>query len=70
MISLSKVFMKRKGSVINMFFHSTSLKAGLRSFVETSVDERKFLDQLNLFFAFVREAGIGCMKLSKAAKCL
>lgn len=64
MIALTKVFMKRKATILNMFFHSTSLKAGLSSFVQTLSDERKFLDQLRFFLSFSREAGITGVKLS------
>jgi len=64
MISLTGVFMKRKAKIINMFFHSTSLMAGLSSFVQTLSDERKFLDEIRFFLSFVCEAGITGVKLS------
>lgn len=65
MIKLARRMLKNQYPVINMFFHSPSLKAGLSPFVKTGDDERRFLRVIREFLAFVREEGIESIKLSQ-----
>ena len=67
MIDLTKIFMKRKQEIVNMFFHSTSLKAGLSFIVKRREDEIAFLSRLREYFAFTNDAGIMPVKLSEIA---
>jgi len=70
MIKLMNVFMRKKYEVVNMFFHSTSLQAGLSVFVKTKEGEIQFFNRLNEYFAFTSKAGIKAVKLSEAGKLL
>jgi hypothetical protein len=68
MIRLAKSLMKKKYSMINMFFHSTTLMPGLNDFVKTSGDEKIFLRRIKEFLAFTADNGIGSIRLSEASK--
>lgn len=66
MITLTNA-MKREGyGIINMFFHSTALMAGLSSFVQTKEDEEHFLRTIEDYLVFTGNAGIGSIKLADA----
>jgi hypothetical protein len=58
MIELTKVMIAANCNIINMFFHSTSLQAGLSFIVKTNEDEGRFMDSMREYFAFVNEAGL------------
>jgi len=64
MINLAEVMMKQGCGIMNLFFHSTSLKAGLSPFVKTEDEEKRFLGRIRNFLAFARSAGIEGIKLS------
>jgi hypothetical protein len=64
MIQLTKRMMSNKYKIINMFFHSTSLKAGLSPYVKTENDEVKFINCIKDFLSFTRDAGIETITLS------
>jgi len=66
MMQLTSVLISKKFEVVNMFFHSTSLMAGLSFFVKTKNDERQFLNSIREYFTFTTEAGLRPVKLSEA----
>lgn len=66
MIGLTKTMMRKGYKIFNMFFHSTALKAGLNSFVQTRADEDRFLQKIEEYLVFARNAGIESIKLSEA----
>ncbi len=68
MIGLTKIFMRKKYEMVNMFFHSTSLQAGLSIFVKTKEDETQFFNRLSEYFTFTSGAGIKCLALSRAGE--
>lgn len=70
MIKLTQVFMRKKYEMVNMFFHSTSLQAGLSFFVKTKEGETQFFNRLKEYFAFTSKAGIKAVKLSEAGNIL
>lgn len=66
MIRLTTTMMHQGHHLVNMFFHSTSLKAGLSPFVTTREDEHLFLRRIEEFLVFTRHTGIKSIKLSDA----
>lgn len=66
MIKLTRCMMRKKYSLINMVFHSSSLKAGLTPFVKTKADEKRFYQHLKEFLTFTRDTGIESIRLSDA----
>ena len=64
MIRLTTTMMHQGYQIANMFFHSTSLKAGLSPFVKSKSDEESFLRLIEEFLVFTRHVGIESMKLS------
>jgi hypothetical protein len=68
MIALTKVFIKKKAPVINLFFHSPTLLAGLTPFVRTEADQLKFIARIREFLLFIKEAGIPSVRLSETGK--
>jgi len=65
MIELAKCLIMKGYKVINMFFHSSSLRAGLNEFVITKSDEKQFFQRIKEFLAFTRDEGIESIKLSE-----
>lgn len=68
MIGIAKVFMKKKYSVINMMFHSTSLKAGFCEFTKTKKEEDRMFHRIRTFLQFAKDAGIESIKFSDSAE--
>lgn len=66
MIRLARLLAEKGYSVINMFFHSTSLKAGLSPFVRTKAEEDRFFERIREFLLFARSSGIESVTLSRA----
>jgi len=64
LMRLTNAMMRQDCQIINMFFHSTALKAGLSPFVKTKDDEVQFLHRIENFLAFIQRAGIESIKLS------
>jgi hypothetical protein len=64
MIKLAKCMMKKKYKILNMFFHSTTLKAGLTDYVKSKDDETRFLINIKEFLVFAKNSGIESIKLS------
>ncbi len=66
MIKLTNAMRREGYGIVNMFFHSTALMAGLSSFVQTKEDEEHFLQTIEDYLVFARDAGIGSIKLADA----
>jgi hypothetical protein len=64
MVRLARRMMTNNYPVINLFFHSPSLKYGLSPFVRTKSEEATFLQRIREFLSFAREVGIDSMTLS------
>jgi len=54
--------------ILNMFFHSSTLTAGLTPFVTSTEDERRLFESLAQFFAFARNIGFESVTLSEAQR--
>jgi len=70
MIELVQCLMKKEYEIINMFFHSTTLTAGLNQFVKTENDEKQFMQRIKEFLVFAKDNGIESIKLSETANLL
>ncbi len=68
MISFASVLIKRNVPVINLWFHSTSLKPGLTPFVKTEVDRKEFIKRIKAFLIFTKERDIESITLNDALK--
>ncbi|MFO0754199.1 MAG: polysaccharide deacetylase family protein [Thermodesulfovibrionales bacterium] len=61
--------MKKNGyELINMFFHSPTLKAGLTEFVQNRKEERLFVRRIREFLEFARAEGIESICLSDSLR--
>jgi hypothetical protein len=65
MIDLTRSMIANRARVINMVFHSSSLKEGLTPFTRNKEDERQFIQRIRKFLIFARESGIESIKLSE-----
>ncbi len=65
MIRFTRVLSRKGFSVVNMFFHSTSLKAGLSPFVRTKKEEERFFDRIRSFLHFATSSRIESITLSE-----
>lgn len=70
MIKLTKCMLEKGYNLLNMIFHSSTLKAGLTPFVRTKDDEKRFLGDIKEFLIFARDAGIEPIKPSDYLKLL
>jgi len=68
MIRLIKRMMLNNYPLVNMMFHSTSLKAGLSPFVLTKDDEKRFLQHIKDVIIFTRINNIEPITLSEASQ--
>jgi len=66
MIALTKRLLLKRFPLINLYFHSPTLRPGLSPFVKTEADRRDFAARLKKFLAFAREARIESIGLSEA----
>ncbi|PYM94879.1 MAG: hypothetical protein DME04_06410 [Candidatus Rokuibacteriota bacterium] len=64
MIALARNMIANGYRVLNMMFHSPSLKAGLTPFTRTTGDEKQLFLRLQEFLVFARDTGIESMKLA------
>jgi hypothetical protein len=64
MIRLARRMRWNRYDVINLFFHSPSLKAGLSPFVKSRRDELIFLDRIRYFLDYAHKAGVESITLS------
>lgn len=67
MIDLARSMMRKGYPILNFFFHSPTLCAGLSPYSRTPEEERRFLERIRVFLSFAREAGIESATLSEAA---
>jgi len=67
MIDLACVMKKKGYALLNLFFHSPTLLAGLSPYTQTQEDVCRFLERIKIFLAFAREAGIESITLSEGA---
>lgn len=68
MIILTKAMIRRGFNYLNMFFHSTALKAGLSPFVRNENEEALFLKRIEDYLIFLQKCGIPAVTLSGAAQ--
>ncbi len=68
MIDFTTKLIYRQVPMINLWFHSTSLKPGLTSFVKTEGDQRKFMEKIKTFLIFAQKKGIESITLSASRK--
>lgn len=66
MIALSKVMYDHGHDILNMFFHSTTLKIGSTPFVQTKKEEEQFYINIREFLEYAESSGIESIKLSEA----
>ncbi len=66
MIQLTKVLLRKNYKIINLFFHTTSLQAGLSYCVKTKEDEVRISNNLKEYFTYTKENGIKSISLSDA----
>jgi len=64
MIMLTNQLRKEKHNVINLFFHSPSLKPGLSPFVKTEKAHRMFIENIRDYLTFVKKVEIESVRLS------
>jgi len=65
MINLLKLVKKKEYKLINMTFHSSSLKEGLNQFVKNKKDEEEFYSRIREFLSFTKEDGITSITISE-----
>lgn len=65
MIKLAESLLRNEYEVINMFFHSPTLKGGLTPFVGNKKDEKRFISDIRDFLAFTKKTGIESITLSE-----
>lgn len=68
MIRLTKIMMRENYEVVNLFFHSTALLAGLSPFVQTKEQEGEFLGKMAGYLSFAIETGLESVTLSEFAR--
>lgn len=66
MIKLTKSLKFNGCKILNMTFHSPSMKAGLSPFVKNKSDEDTFVRKIEEYLKYVRETGITSITLSDA----
>ncbi|HXI09735.1 MAG TPA: hypothetical protein VNK06_02925, partial [Thermodesulfobacteriota bacterium] len=70
MIKLAERMRKNGYRVINMVFHSSTLKAGLTPFVKTAEDEKRFTESIREFLEYAGKNNIGSVTLSESLRLL
>ncbi|NJD62440.1 MAG: hypothetical protein FIA93_06935 [Deltaproteobacteria bacterium] len=68
MIRLAATFGKMDFPVLNLFFHSPSLKHGLTHFTKTVEEEKELFDRVERFLAYADLSGIRSIGLSEVQK--
>ena len=66
MIALTRSLLRTSLPVVNLFFHSGSLRPGCTPFVKTDADRADFLKRIETFLVFAKAAGIESIRLSDA----
>jgi hypothetical protein len=67
-VGFAKVLFKKKYKILNMGFHSTSLKAGLNQYVKTKEEEKRIFQRIKDLLQFAKDSGIESVKLSDCAR--
>jgi len=65
MIRLAQTMSRNGYPILNLVFHSPGLKAGLTPFTRTEAEEKRFLQRLQEFLVFGRDAGFEPIRLSE-----
>jgi peptidoglycan/xylan/chitin deacetylase (PgdA/CDA1 family) len=68
MIALAQSVKREGYRILNMFFHSTTLLAGLTPFTKTREDESAFMKRIETFLEYVATSGIESIKLCEARR--
>jgi peptidoglycan/xylan/chitin deacetylase (PgdA/CDA1 family) len=68
MIRLASMLGKKEFPVLNMFFHSPSLRHGLTHFTKTVEEERELFGRIERFLKFMGTSGIRSIGLSESLK--
>jgi len=68
MKGLTTTMIKKGYRIINMFFHSPSLKEGLSPFVRTKEDRESFLSTIDEYLRFANGEGVGSITLAESVK--
>jgi hypothetical protein len=66
MIQLARRMAENDYTMVNMFFHSSSLLRGNSPFVKTAADEQAFMDRIRTFLEYARGEGMHPITLSEA----
>lgn len=66
MIALAESIRRNGYRVLNLFFHSTSLKHGLNHFTKTADDAAQLLTRIERFLEYAAKSGVRPIKLSQA----
>lgn len=66
MIALARRMHDSGYPLVNLFFHSSTLTAGLTPFVRDREDEARFLERIRQFLAFAKASGFESITLSEA----
>ncbi len=66
MIALAQQMRENGYPLVNLFFHSSTLTAGLTPFVRDRQDEIKFSNRIREFLEFARQSGFESITLSEA----
>jgi hypothetical protein len=66
MIGLAESIRRNGYRVLNLFFHSTSLKHGLNHFTKTAEDAAELLHRIERFLEYAARSGVRPMTLSQA----
>ena len=70
MIRLAKTMMKKRYQILNMFFHSPSLRHGLTHFTRTNEEETELFRRIEKFLEFAKASKIESIILSESLKIL
>ena len=65
MTDLSERLCSQGARILNLMFHSVTLKAGLTPFVRSAADERRFLARIEAYLAYCQSKGIESATLSE-----
>lgn len=66
MIALARQMRENGYPLLNLFFHSSTLTAGLTPFVRDREDETEFLNRIRQFLDFAKQSGFESITLSEA----
>lgn len=67
LIEIARAMIRKGHALLNLFFHSPTLVAGLSPYTQTTDDVCRFLVRIKSFLEFAKEAGIESVTLSEGA---